>query len=186
MFLHPKEFIQVCDISSDCWSMSWFAGQVVLLFFSAGLVGLACDCWNVSCYFRVFLWMKGHRLNDITCICRGQEDLWLSVSVNECLLLALSSSVCVFYFIRVWVIPSQMVFYGTSSLPTMQRGSRVPREAAACPFTAANSLSAAFVLSLTAQRRREKSGGDVKLPRTQAAVWGDRFLSETLDYLKLL
>lgn len=74
--------------------------------------------------------------------------------------------VCVFYVIRVCeLFPHRWYFYVTSSLPTMQQGSRqarVSREAAACPFTAANSLSAAFVLSLTAQRTREKSGGDLK------------------------
>lgn len=71
------------------------------------------------------------------------------------LLLSLSMSMCVFYFIRVReLFPHRWYFYVTSSLPTMQQGSRqgrVPREAAARPFTAADSLSAAFVLSLTAQ-----------------------------------
>ncbi len=67
--------------------------------------------------------------------------------------------VCVLFYQSLWVIPHRWYFYVASSLPTMQQGSRqarVPREAAACSFTAANSLSAAFVLSLTAQRRREK------------------------------
>lgn len=66
--------------------------------------------------------------------------------------------VCVLFYQSLWVIPHRWYFYVTSSLPTMQQGScqaRVPREAAACPFTAANSLSAAFVLSLTETQRKD-------------------------------